>query len=191
MSEEQEYEGDQDVPFLVGQGVGREEAALFVDQMRSYLLTLQSSYMEDFAFLAELCQSPIEVRMLTGLLFMRPTFGTPAYAVAINRTVPKVSVHPQHPIRGYKVDFAVHVDSMMPGPPIKVVIECDGHEFHDKTKEQAARDKRRDRDLAAAGYTVLRFTGSEIWRDLEACIESVTQVIDEREFALIDARERA
>lgn len=46
-----------------------------------------------------------------------------------------------------------------------VAIECDGHDFHEKTKEQAQRDKRRDRDLQRLGWRVVRFTGSEICRD--------------------------
>lgn len=55
----------------------------------------------------------------------------------------------------------------------QVLVECDGHEFHEKTKEQAANDKKRDRELAAKGYTVLRFTGSEIWKDPFKCAEEI------------------
>jgi very-short-patch-repair endonuclease len=46
---------------------------------------------------------------------------------------------------------------------VKLVVECDGHQFHERTKEQAAHDKRRDRELMALGFHVLRFTGSEVW----------------------------
>ena len=51
------------------------------------------------------------------------------------------------------------------------MIECDGHDYHERTKEQAARDKKRDRFFASKGYKVLRFTGSEIWADPEAVAE--------------------
>jgi hypothetical protein len=38
---------------------------------------------------------------------------------------------------------------------VKVVaIECDGHNFHERTKEQVARDKSKDRYLTARGVTV-------------------------------------
>ncbi len=53
---------------------------------------------------------------------------------------------------------------------VPYVIECDGHDFHERTKEQAQRDKKRDRELQAAGYKVFRFTGSEIWRSRGECI---------------------
>ena len=46
-----------------------------------------------------------------------------------------------------------------------LAVEVDGHEFHEKTKQQARRDKQRDRDIARAGYTILRFTGSEVYAD--------------------------
>ncbi|KAA0117930.1 DUF559 domain-containing protein [Methylobacterium sp. P1-11] len=53
------------------------------------------------------------------------------------------------------------------------VVECDGHEFHERTKEQAQRDRSRDRRLQEAGYRVFRFTGSEIYRDPLGCAREV------------------
>jgi len=50
-----------------------------------------------------------------------------------------------------------------------LILECDGHAFHEKTKYQAARDKRRDRALQSLGYKVFRFTGSEIYNDAISC----------------------
>jgi hypothetical protein len=47
----------------------------------------------------------------------------------------------------------------------RLVVELDGHEFHERTKEQARRDRSRDRHLAALGFTVFRFTGSEVHRN--------------------------
>jgi very-short-patch-repair endonuclease len=50
-----------------------------------------------------------------------------------------------------------------------IIVECDGHEFHERTKEQAEHDRKRDRRLTALGHKVLRFTGREIWRDPMKC----------------------
>ena len=50
----------------------------------------------------------------------------------------------------------------------KLIVECDGYEFHDRTKQQAQRDKSRDRDLQSLGVPVF-FTGSEIWADPFKC----------------------
>lgn len=60
---------------------------------------------------------------------------------------------------------------------IKIVIECDGHDFHEKTKEQAARDKRRDREMTLSGYKVLRYTGSEIVSDPEQIISDIYDIM--------------
>jgi len=57
-----------------------------------------------------------------------------------------------------------------------IAVELDGHEFHEKTKEQAKKDKAKDRFLQANGYLVARFTGSEIWLDPQKCIHGVWQL---------------
>ena len=72
----------------------------------------------------------------------------------------------------YRADFAVTTPE-----GAKVVVECDGHEFHEKTREQAARDKKRDRELQIAGWMVLRFTGSEIYRGAEYCARDVARAL--------------
>ncbi|MBI3838162.1 MAG: DUF559 domain-containing protein [Planctomycetia bacterium] len=56
---------------------------------------------------------------------------------------------------------------------VRVGIELDGHEFHEKTKEQATRDKRRDRAITNSGVTVLHFSGSEIVSQTSKCIREV------------------
>jgi hypothetical protein len=55
----------------------------------------------------------------------------------------------------------------------KIAIELDGHEFHEKTKEQVTARNARDRALLADGWTVLRFSGSEFYGNPLACIRQV------------------
>lgn len=80
-------------------------------------------------------------------------------------------LRPQEKTGAYRLDFAV-TDAHFKW---KIAVECDGHEFHERTKDQAQRDKSRDRYLAADGWSVLRFTGSEINRDPVAC---ASQIVD-------------
>lgn len=61
----------------------------------------------------------------------------------------------------FRVDFLIR--AKVGGKRRQVIVECDGHEFHEKTKEQAAKDKQRARMLVLEGYIVLNYTGSEIW----------------------------
>ena len=57
------------------------------------------------------------------------------------------------------------------------VIECDGHEFHQKTKEQVERDNARMRALQKEGYEVIRFSGTEIWHKPYKCANEVLNII--------------
>jgi hypothetical protein len=55
----------------------------------------------------------------------------------------------------------------------RLVIECDGHNFHERTKLQAERDRSRDRAAQLEGLEVFRFTGSELWRNPVECADQV------------------
>jgi very-short-patch-repair endonuclease len=99
-------------------------------------------------------------------------------------------VFPQVTIGDYRVDFLVlHLEGIegLGG----VVIECDGHDYHERTKEQAARDKARDRDLQEQGYKVFRFTGSEIWRDTIGCADQPLRIAHDTAGAAECERSRA
>lgn len=81
-------------------------------------------------------------------------------------------VEAQAKVLDWPVDFFVRVvdydDQLW-----TAVIECDGHDFHERTKEQAIRDRSRDRRLQEAGHRVFRFTGAEIYRDPMKCASEV------------------
>jgi len=91
-------------------------------------------------------------------------------------------VAPQVQIGNYRVDFAIRHLFGLSGCS-GIVIECDGHDFHEKTKKQAAKDKARDRDLQQMGFRVFRYAGSEIWKDPltcahEALVTAHTRAVD-------------
>ena len=136
-------------------------------------------------------QSPIEDMLLGALLWLEadwagfPSFDhcgdgpeAPHYAKA-NRAPQEMHyvLTAQAPIGSYKVDFLLWVTCGKEQGG--VAIECDGHAFHEKTKEQAARDKKRDREILAAGYPVMRFSGSEVYKDPRGCVSQVAEVFSE------------
>lgn len=86
-------------------------------------------------------------------------------------------VAPQYRIDKYTVDFLFQCNCG--GRAERLVVECDGHEFHEKTKQQAAHDKKRDRHFVKNGYRVLRFTGSEIYNSPKECAEDIEAVLSE------------
>jgi very-short-patch-repair endonuclease len=59
-----------------------------------------------------------------------------------------------------------------------VIVECDGHDFHERTKEQAQHDKARDRFLIASGFQVMHFTGTEIHRSPLHCAKEVEHLFE-------------
>lgn len=100
-------------------------------------------------------KSPIEERFAAALfaeLALRPA---------------ALSIHPQAPVGKYAADLLLCLGQK------RVVVECDGHDFHERTPEQAERDKSRDRFMVAQGLTVMRFTGRELTRDAGKCAQEV------------------
>ena len=82
-------------------------------------------------------------------------------------------LNPQVEIGNYRVDFELinHKDK-------KIIVECDGHEFHQKSKQQIEKDNQRERDLKKLGYEVVRFSGSEIFKDAEKCVEDLLDILN-------------
>jgi very-short-patch-repair endonuclease len=127
------------------------------------------------------CESPIERLLLCALwmrgswtrrldLTMAPHFDGLCMDA---RERSAAVIAPQVVVGPYRVDFMLAMFFSADEPLGLVAVECDGHDFHEKTKEQAARDKARDRDLQMRGIQVFRYTGSEIWRDARACADEI------------------
>lgn len=115
---------------------------------------------------ADLCESPIEKIVSLELYRLYETF-----------PIGECKVHPQTIIGKYTVDFMVTYEVPRSNEEVRIIIECDGHEFHEKTKEQVARDKERDRFMILNGYTVLRYSGMEICEDPYSVARDVKQLI--------------
>lgn len=83
--------------------------------------------------------------------------------------------------RSYRVDFAIwpkDLDAITTAAPFRcVVVELDGHDYHERTKEQVIARNQRDRDLQEKGYIVLHFSGSEIHRDPYAVLIAVNESV--------------
>lgn len=108
------------------------------------------------------CESPIERRLLVHMYASEQSVSP----VTTQRVV-------ECPQGSYRLDIAVEYDDEPTWP--KLAIETDGHEWHERSKEQAARDKARDRSLAAEGWTVLRYTGSEVWKEPGRCADEALE----------------
>ena len=99
------------------------------------------------------CESPIE-RALCRSLWMRN------YPVIC-----------QYPFSRYRLDMAL--------PNLKIAIEADGKDFHSSPK-QKAHDKKRDAFLRSHGWVTLRFSGSQINKNMSRVITRIEKEIDKR-----------
>lgn len=120
------------------------------------------------------CESPIETALFKALVLRWCVFhgSMPKIVNEKSETIfgsGTIKISTQVKILSYRVDFLIEAENLKK----KIVVECDGHNFHERTKEQAARDRRRDRDLAGMGYLVLRYTGSEIWKSAYECASDI------------------
>ena len=97
------------------------------------------------------CGSPAEEAMVAGFILAGLTPGQ------------------QHQIGAHRVDFAFLNELL--------VVEVDGHAWHEKTQEQVQRDKARDRDLVGAGWCVVRFTAREVFADAVGCARQVADIL--------------
>lgn len=114
------------------------------------------------------CESPIERRLLVAWLFSEhfsffvPTKSAPgvvaedAYGIVLAQQIT---------VARHRLDFALKRN----GCTARIAVECDGFRYHDASPEQATRDRARDRELAALGWTVVRFTGKELIQDALGC----------------------
>lgn len=122
------------------------------------------------------CESPIEQLLAINLERINLL-----NFISFNPFIDVIAIDKQQDIRvsrktTYRVDFLITVDYKNQG--LKgFVIECDGHEFHQKTKEQVEKDNQKTRDLQMKGLEVIRFSGTEIWHRGYKCACEIRKLI--------------
>lgn len=115
------------------------------------------------------CKSPIEILFWFAFELMQyDIFGDSMMWLMPQFEVPTAK-------HNYYVDFAVDGVS-----GLNIAIECDGHDFHEKTKEQVAHDNERDYNLKMAGWDILHFSGSQIYNAPFKCArQTINYVVEE------------
>lgn len=152
-------------------------------------MSLPKKFVDDVLFDAEIfmesyheklsltCDSPIEALFATAFIFCCAMRSDPVALLSDKLETTKEGrrwfVEPQVTLLGARVDFLIGVYPKVEGK--SVIVECDGHDFHERTPEQAARDRSRDRAFQAAGYKIFRFTGTEIHRKPSECARDVVK----------------
>lgn len=120
------------------------------------------------------CESPIEAVMFLALKDKFKHFNSffNEFEVSINPQVQLISGNTT-----FRGDFEILVTDYERQENHFFLLECDGHDFHEKTKEQVANDRNRERLFMKKGYTVIRFAGSEIFESPTYCADEVVKII--------------
>lgn len=154
------------------------------DKIKEYRNKAIESYIFPLEELLQCTNSPIEELFLSAFLVYHDLFTIKLDTEGRDFALVKwynndIRIYPQFEIEKYlTVDFVLKVTNGKLSGKI-IVIECDGHDFHEKTKEQAKRDKQRDRKLTKLGYNILHFSGSEIYNNPKGCILEIDDLIIE------------
>ncbi len=104
---------------------------------------------------------------------------TPIEKIMYNALIKKnISFTPQVKIGRYIVDFVVNINNN------KIILECDGRDFHNPFH-----DKKRDKELKLLGLNIIHCTGSEIYENVDSCIEKIINLarIETKQTATIDS----
>jgi very-short-patch-repair endonuclease len=108
--------------------------------------------------IGSLCDSEIEVDLAVAL--------TKALRVIDD---PSLSLRHQFQLGRFLYDLCIKREGR--SRPL-VMVECDGKEFH-STDEQIANDRAKDALAAKSGILLLRFSGSQIFRELDRCTQQI------------------
>lgn len=76
-------------------------------------------------------------------------------------------------------DSEYNTDMYLFEKPLKLAIECDGHDYH-TTKEQVIHDNEKDMAFKMSGFEVLHFSGSQIYNKPFQCVHDTIQFIKKK-----------
>lgn len=116
--------------------------------------------------------SPIEARFLAAFCELSTEHG-----FEISKKLKRffIRIEPQKVLGPIRLDFLISY--LCDLHLFEIAVECDGHNFHERTAEQASKDRARDRALQLSGIKIFRFTGTEINSNPMSCaLEVLTEI---------------
>ena len=151
---------------------------LLVPKVKELYDFLMEEYGYDLWIAMWECESPIEQIMALIITEVEKNLNLN------NRDIELLGIEKQKTIKtknkNYRVDFLLKFafwNGSKEAKTFNLVIECDGHDFHEKTKEQVKKNNQRDRDLQKEDFNVLHFSGSEIYNEWWKCRDDIFDYI--------------
>lgn len=114
--------------------------------------------------------SPIEQLYIATLLYME----------AIGKTNKSIKIFPQFKVGKYRADFML-VDTIVNkngcDEVFNIIVELDSYQFHNRNAKQHTYEKKREREMQKAGYSIIRFSGSEVVNDPVKCVSETIDAL--------------
>jgi hypothetical protein len=121
------------------------------------------------------CESPIEAQLGAAVLVVFEKAGHPlklARVVDPTKPMDEFLLVPQFGWHFYRSDWAI----VNPGRSSALLIECDGKDFH-SSPAQKRHDIKKDTAARGRGFSTIRFTGSEIYKDADGCAQKIYDAV--------------
>ena len=100
------------------------------------------------------------------------------YSLSNSNVYFDIKIHPNEDFfSGYIPDFAFTINGLTMG----YVVEIDGYQWHEKSKEQARIDKEKDRAYLRNNFIPVRFAGFEVYHNPEGCIHELFEIMRRNE----------
>lgn len=147
-------------------------------------LEAEEGKFDDFSFVTKIigipnyidkCKSPIEIILFYALDILFIQLSSDMFI----RFIPQYELNINGKVRIMDI-CVIEVDEYDNEIKPLFFIECDGYEYHASTKEQFTKTNQRDRELKIAGYDVLHFSGSEIYKNPFDCAYQIIDYIKDR-----------
>lgn len=126
-------------------------------------------------FCSEFCKSPIE--MIFSMAFSTLSDGKVFEYNFVLMEQEFIQTNGEKYVVDFLFDTEENKDFYKFQNNLKLIIECDGHDYHKLTKKQVEYDNKRDHDLKFVGYDILHFSGSQLYKEPWKCAETVYNYI--------------
>lgn len=142
-----------------------------------------AEYLQEYDTEFKKVQSPLEGRLLVS--FLKENFNDCITGSIIEKAGYLLNIKSQYEVdygcKKYYPDFCLTIfDTFTEKLISRIFVEVDGHDFHEKTKEQVRHDNLRERHLLEYCDCVVRFSGSEVYDDPDECASEAFELMTKK-----------
>lgn len=124
-------------------------------------------------------QSPLERKLYSKLIDEKLHFEV-QYPISVFGKKAAINNLEEKDLRLKYKDLLTQVDFFLPNGGNPICVYTDGHNYHERTPDQAKRDRSIDRKLQEFNFVVFRFTGREINENLSMVVKQIMAMAEKK-----------